>query len=178
MSECSGYISINNIDILSIPIKKLRDQIITLSQDVFVMNGTLRENLDPNNIFTDFQLLQEIKSCGLYTLLMKDGFIGDISLLELEISSSISQGQKVLISLCRSMLKVSKLILVDEINAFMDNDTSLLVDQYILSKVNAYNATLLYICHKYSMETFSNSGLCNRIIELSNGKIIKNEKIS
>jgi ABC-type multidrug transport system fused ATPase/permease subunit len=98
-----GYISIDNVDISKINIKFLRKNITIISQDSLIFEGTLRQNIDPLNMYTDAQIqntLQKVEfpnSKGLNFQVEANG-------------ANISKGEKQLISLARALLKRSIII--------------------------------------------------------------------
>lgn len=95
----------------------------------------------------------------------------NMSLLNMKIQDngqSLSFGQKQLICLARTLLKPSKLILVDEATSSIDEETEKLVYRVLKAKAIEYKATVLCVCHKVEA-AFE---LCDTVVEMRDGQVI------
>ena len=98
-----GYINIDGEDVSKINIKHLRNSITIISQDSLIFEGTLRQNIDPLDQYTDTQIEMALhkvefpEAKGLKYNVEGNG-------------SNLSKGEKQLISLARALLKKSIIV--------------------------------------------------------------------
>jgi ATP-binding cassette, subfamily C (CFTR/MRP), member 1 len=105
----AGHITIDGIDISTIPRQEIRSKIVGVSQDAFLLKGSVRLNADPTRVQSDEAILSALKSVQLLaTVEEKGGLDADIDELYL------SHGQKQLFSLARAMLRPSTILILDE----------------------------------------------------------------
>jgi ABC-type multidrug transport system fused ATPase/permease subunit len=144
ISLSGGSIIIDGVDIAEIGLADLRTKLTIISQDPILFSGDLRSNLDPLNENDDSKLWDAIKSVHLLESFQKnETFIQDNSTLTEngvksqevdqnetslvykidEKGENLSQGQRQLICLARSLVQTNKIIILDEATAFVDNDT-------------------------------------------------------
>lgn len=89
-----------------------------------MFTGTIRYNIDPLHLSSDDSILSLLVSAGLSHLKDRSDvpYLKDI--LSIEISGdNLSSGEKSLICICRAILKRSKIIILDEATANVDNKT-------------------------------------------------------
>ena len=133
-------------------------------QDTWLFEGTVRENL-VNNLsdVTDEQLNRVCRACGLdkFVRSLPDGF--DTVLSE---STSISAGQKQLLTIARAMLQNAPMLILDEATSSVDTRTELLI-QRAMDKLTE-NRTSFVIAHRLS--TIKNADL---ILVMKDGDIIE-----
>ena len=115
-------------------------------QDTWLFEGTVRENLVYNlSDVTDEQLNRVCRACGLdkFVRSLPDGF--DTVLSE---STSISAGQKQLLTIARAMLQNAPMLILDEATSSVDTRTELLI-QRAMDKLTE-NRTSFVIAHRLS----------------------------
>ena len=133
-------------------------------QDTWLFEGTVRENLVYNLLdVTDEQLNRVCCACGLdkFVRSLPNGF--DTVLSE---STSISAGQKQLLTIARAMLQNAPMLILDEATSSVDTRTELLI-QRAMDKLTE-NRTSFVIAHRLS--TIKNADL---ILVMKDGDVIE-----
>ena len=122
----SGRVLIDGHDISKVKFDNIRDCIAVMTQDPFLFTGTIRENLlYGNENVTDDEMKAAARLLGAeeFILSEKDGYDQKIT------GSSLSQGQRQLIALVRTLLKNPKILILDEATSAIDTKTELLVQK-------------------------------------------------
>ena len=133
-------------------------------QDTWLFEGTVRENLVYNLPgVTDAQLETVCRACGLdkFVHSLPEGF--DTVLSE---STSISAGQKQLLTIARAMLQNAPMLILDEATSSVDTRTELLI-QRAMDQLTE-NRTSFVIAHRLS--TIKNADL---ILVMKDGDVIE-----
>lgn len=105
----SGSISIDGIDLSTIPREEIRSRVTGVAQDPFLIKGTVRLNADPNGTATDDDIRSTLRSVQLLSIVEEKGSL-DADIEEMH----LSQGQKQLFCLARAMLRHSSILILDE----------------------------------------------------------------
>ncbi|OBT51212.1 hypothetical protein VE04_08393, partial [Pseudogymnoascus sp. 24MN13] len=115
LSIRSGSITIDGVDISSIPRAVVRSRITTIPQDPVFLPGSIRSNLDPHCCSNDEAITTALFRVGLWTVVeTHEGLNTDIAQLPL------SHGQKQMLCLARAMLAKSTILILDEATSSMD----------------------------------------------------------
>ena len=158
-----GKIKIDEIDIQNIDLDFLRQSISIVPQDTFIIEGTLRDNIDPLNQYTNNEILTILNDLALFTNLDNN------DKLNLEIKEggkNLSNGQKQLICFARALIKGNKIIILDEATSSLDIET----EKIIQENMNKYfkNDTIIMITHHIHMvKNFK------KIIVIDQGRIVE-----
>ncbi|CAF3680029.1 unnamed protein product [Rotaria sordida] len=160
-----GHIIIDNIDIGTIGLDDVRRRISIIPQDPILFTGTMRNNLDPFGLYSDVEIWNALEQVQLKKLVRDMMFNGLHSLVS-ESGSNLSVGQKQLVCLARAILKKSKILVIDEATANVDNVTDELIQRAIRDKFK--ECTVLTVAHR--LRTVIDS---DRIMVLSNGRLVE-----
>ena len=142
LEPTTGKIFIDDIDITKIGLSLLREIITVIPQDPTLIEGTLRENLDPAGNFTDDEMTFNMNLIGLAYLLTNDGLDFEVK----EDGKNLSTGEKQLICMVRAILRKSKIIVMDEATSSVDYNTEKLIQKTILN--NLKGSTIITIAHR------------------------------
>jgi len=161
----SGRIFINDIDIRKLDSAVFRDKMALVMQEPFLFSGTIRANIFDNaHRFTEQEVQEIIDAANCRTLIQRlpDG-------LETVLTgggTSISSGERQLISIARAFARNPQLILFDEATSYIDSQTELWIQQALEKLMK--NRTALIIAHRLSTVRHA-----DRIIVLNRGRIIE-----
>ena len=142
-----GAILLDGIDIREIPLSFLRKNIGMVSQNVFLFDGTVRDNIAygaPDA--TDEEIAEAAKKANIYEDIMalEHGFDTHVG----ERGVKLSGGQKQRVAIARVFLKNPKLLILDEATSALDNATEMQV-QAALEKLSV-GRTVLVVAHRLS----------------------------
>ena len=156
-----GTITIDGKDLQNINLDFLRKKITIIPQEPFLIEGNLRDNLDPLNNYSDEELLNIINDFCLFPKADNK--------LNIEIKEggqNLSTGEKQLICLARGIIKKNKIFIMDDAANFIDDDT-INIFYYVMKKY-LKSATVVMITHNIEMVKD-----CNIIYCIDNGQIVE-----
>ncbi len=155
----NGRITIDGVDISTIPRDIIRQRLVTLPQDPLILVGTVRFNSDPLGRATDEAIISALTDVGLWPALQERGG------LDAEVTAtSLSKGQQQLFALARAMLQNAKVMLLDEPTSNIDPETDATIQR--LLKERCAGCTVLTVAHR--MDTILDSDI---IVVLDEGKV-------
>ncbi|MBE0662247.1 MAG: thiol reductant ABC exporter subunit CydC [Bacteroidales bacterium] len=157
----SGIISIGGTDIRNLEAYKLRSLFAVVSQDAYIFNRTLRENLlIAKPTATDGELTEVLNKVGLNT------FANDLNLNAGNFGARLSGGERQLLALARALLKDAPIWIFDEPTANLDVKTERKVLDAIWA--TAGHRTMIMITHRLlDMEKV------DQIIVMNRGEIVE-----
>lgn len=161
----SGTILVDGIDIRKITLSSLRGQISFVSQDIFLFNGTVKDNiLYGRQNATGEEIIEAAKAANAHEFIMElpEGYDTKVG----ERGVKLSGGQKQRISIARAILKDAPILILDEATSSVDTQTEKLI-QDALNKLKE-NKTTVVIAHRLS--TIQEA---EQIIVLKEGEILE-----
>jgi ABC-type multidrug transport system fused ATPase/permease subunit len=161
----SGRITIDGQDISAVSLESLRAQISVVSQEAFLFNGTVRENiLYGNPAAAEEQLLAASRAANCHEFIahLPQGYDARVG----ERGVKLSVGEKQRISIARALLKNAPILVLDEATASVDTATEKLI-QEALEHLMA-NRTSFVIAHR-----LSTIGKADQILVLRHGEIVE-----
>jgi ABC-type multidrug transport system fused ATPase/permease subunit len=161
----SGRITIDGHDIGGISLDSLRRQISIVSQEAFLFNGTVRENILYGKLdATEEELLAAARAANCHEFISRlpQGYDSRVG----ERGVKLSVGEKQRVSIARALLKDSPILILDEATASVDTGTEKLI-QEALERLMAHRTSFV-IAHRLS--TIRNA---DQILVLREGQIIE-----
>ena len=134
-----------------------------IQQNVFVFNATIRDNITMFRDFPEEQIDEAIRLSGLSALVEEKG----ADYLCGENGSGLSGGEKQRISIARSLLKKSQVLLVDEATAALDTETAYQVSGAILGLKDVTSIVVTHSLDEGLLKQYDG------IITLKNGAIVE-----
>ena len=162
LEATSGQILIDDIDISLIGLSLLRSIITVIPQDPTLIEGSLRENLDPVEKFDDESMIECLKSIEMDYILKDNG----LNFMIKENGDNLSAGERQLICMARAMIRKSKIIIMDEATSSIDYNTEQLIQKAILTTLK--DSTVITIAHR--IKTILEY---DRILVFEQGKLIE-----
>lgn len=158
-----GSISYDDIELRDISSSSLYDIQSIIQQNVFVFNAAIRDNITMFGEFDDDEVTRAINLSGLSVLIEKRGE----EYLCGENGNGLSGGEKQRISIARSLLKKSQVLLVDEATAALDAETAYQVSSSI---IGLEGVTAIVVTHSLDEALLKQY---DGILTLKNGSLIE-----
>ncbi|KAL3955484.1 hypothetical protein ACCO45_011047 [Purpureocillium lilacinum] len=187
----SGEILFDGVDITKVPRHRLRASLTIIPQEAVLFSGTVESNLDPTGLIPHEKLETALENCkGIAS------FSGDTTDVETGVEDgedatsedrrnqaitlstevdargeNFSHGQRQVLSLCRALIRKSKLMLLDEATASMDYETDRGIQQVLRNELEEFNdgRTLVTIAHRLRTIIDYDS-----VVVMSAGRVIEN----
>jgi len=158
-----GAIYIGKTDIRKIPLKELNSTVAYVSQDNYLFDDTIRNNIRMGRLdATDKEVEVVAKKSGCHDFIM--GLEKGYETIAGGAGGHLSGGERQRISIARAMLKNAPIIILDEATAYTDPESEAVIQRAISKLVEG--KTLIVIAHRLS--TISDS---DKILVVSAGKI-------
>ena len=143
----------------------MRKEIAVVLQDVFLFNGTVRDNITLRNPqISDDMLFRATKAIGIHEYIMR--LPGGYDFNVMERGSTLSMGQRQLLSFARAVLYDPSILILDEATSSVDVESEILIQKAIDTLVAGRTAVV--IAHR-----LSTIRKANLILVLDKGEIIE-----
>lgn len=141
-----GEILIDGININDVRKEDLRKNIGVVLQDVFLFSGTIRDNIKLNKDISDEEIIKISKYVNADPFIQK--LPGKYDEPVMERASTLSSGQRQLLSFARTLVYEPKILVLDEATANIDTETELLIQDAVKKLING--RTSIAIAHRLS----------------------------
>lgn len=161
----SGRITIDGQDISGVSLESLRAQISVVSQEAFLFNGTVRENILYGRLdATEKELIAASKAanCDEFITRLPHGYDSRVG----ERGVKLSVGEKQRVSIARALLKNAPVLILDEATASVDTATERLIQEALERLMQ--NRTSFVIAHR-----LSTIRKADQILVMQHGQIIE-----
>ena len=159
-----GKLFLDDYDVTDLKLKQLRSNIALVPQEGYLFTETLTENIRYGNPNASINKVQESANEARMSEDIR-GFPDGFKTLVGERGITLSGGQRQRTALSRALLIDSKIIVLDDALASVDNKTASAILQTIK---NQFNKTVLMISHQLSA-----AASCDRILVMNDGEIIQ-----
>ncbi len=160
-----GRILVDGTDIRDIRFASLRKSIGIVQQDVFLFNGSIRDNILYGRLdATEDEMITAAKRANIhdYVMTLPDGYDTEVG----ERGVKLSGGQKQRISIARVFLKDPAILILDEATSALDNTTEIMIQQALDELCKG--RTTIVVAHRLS--TIKNA---DEIAVIDGGKVIE-----
>ncbi len=162
ITEYNGEVLIDELELRKYSVSSVREKIGMVSQDVFIFNDTLRNNLliaKPDA--TDQELIEALKKAKAdFVFELEEGLDTVLG----EKGSRLSGGERQRISIARIFLKDPDILIFDEATSALDVET----EELVMEEISNYfkDKTVILITHRLKLLE-----IADRIVVMENGKI-------
>ena len=159
----NGTVKLDGTDIRKIPLSQLMDNIAYISQDNYLFDETVLENIRMGKpSATDEEVYQAARDCGCYDFILnlENGFHTVVG----GAGGHLSGGERQRIAIARAMMKNAPIIILDEATAYADVENEAIMQEAIAKLITG--KTLLVIAHRLSTITDADN-----IVVVEDGKI-------
>ena len=163
--DYEGDILIDNNNINNIFSSDLYKNMSMIQQNVFMFDDTIKENIKLFANYSDDEVLNICNRVGLSNLIssLPDGINSNVG----ENGNKLSGGEKQRVSIARSLINNTKILILDESTSALDNETAYNLEKSLLSMGDL---TLIVVTHKLIKNILLNY---DEIIVMKNGLVIE-----
>ena len=165
-SATSGQITIDGVDIADLTLLNLRKHIALVSQDIVLLNDTIRANISfgEASAASDAQVRQAAIAAHAWEFISKlpNGLDTPVG----ENGATLSGGQRQRIAIARALLKNAPILILDEATSALDTESERMVQDALASLMR--NRTTLVVAHRLS--TIEGADL---ILVMDQGRIVE-----
>ena len=160
----NGGIFVNGYDLREYDLHSILNKLGYVSQDTFIYNATIRENISFGGTYSDEQIIESAKKLNIHTYIanLPEGYesmVGDQGL-------KLSGGEKQRIAIARALVRNPEILVLDEATSNLDNESEAIVQDSI--NLVSENITTFIIAHRLS--TIKKA---KKIYVMSGGRIVE-----
>ncbi|KAF9876316.1 ABC transporter [Colletotrichum karsti] len=137
----SGTITIDGVDLSTVPHENVRSRLVAVPQESYVFDGSIRLNVDPSERATDAEIVEVLERVRLWDKVEERG--GLDAVID---DGFFSQGEAQLLVFARAMLRRGRVLILDEVTSSLDDESSRVVDEVLRSRFRDW--TIIAIAHK------------------------------
>jgi ATP-binding cassette subfamily B protein len=160
-----GRITLDGVDVRDVPLAELRRAIGYVGQDVFLFQGTIRENLAygrPDATDEELERAARLAEAHEFITALPDGYDTMVG----ERGQKLSGGQRQRLSIARAILKDPPVLVLDEATSAVDNETEAAIQRSL--ELVGRDRTVVVIAHRLSTVRHA-----DRIHVLAEGRIVE-----
>lgn len=158
-----GSITLGGHDLKEIPLPQLYDQVAFVSQDNYLFDETVRENIrmgNPSASDAEVETVAKAAGCDRFIRSLKNGYETVVG----GGGAHLSGGERQRIAIARAMLKNAPVVILDEATAYIDPENEAVIQQAVARLVEG--KTVIVIAHRLSTITDA-----NQIFIVADGRI-------
>ena len=160
-----GSVSIDGTDVRDVTLHSLRSQMGIMMQDSFIFSGTIEDNIRYGKLDADIQEIEQAAKTVMaddFISLLPDGYKTEVK----ERGSSLSEGQRQLISFARTLISDPRVLILDEATSSIDVKTERALQQGLDAMLQG--RTSFIIAHR-----LSTIRKCDKIMYIDHGGILE-----
>ncbi|MBR6577909.1 MAG: ABC transporter ATP-binding protein [Clostridia bacterium] len=161
----SGSITVDGVDITTIPKADLRRAIAIVLQDTVLFSDTIEKNIKygrEDSTDEDMKRAAHTSHADFFIDRLPEGYVTELA----ESGSNLSQGQRQLLSISRAVLADPRILILDEATSSVDTRTEMHIQKAMIALMK--NRTSLVIAHRLS--TIRDADM---IVVLNHGRIVE-----
>lgn len=159
-----GLIEIDGISVKEYDLQSLRSQIAVVLQDVFLFSGTVEENIRLSDHISRQRMEDAVRSIDAEEMIER--LPGGYQYRVMERGSSLSVGQRQIISFARALAFDPSILILDEATSSVDSETEIILQRAVDTLLQ--NRTSVVIAHR-----LSTIRRADRILVMKKGKIVE-----
>ena len=145
-----GTVTMGGINLKDIPLKQLYDQVAYVSQDIYLFNDTVMNNIRMGQMnATDEEVIAAAEASGCRQFI--EGLEKGFSTMVGQGGAHLSGGEKQRIAIARAMIKDAPIVILDEATAYIDPENEAVIQKAIGNLIR--NKTVIVIAHRLSTIT-------------------------
>lgn len=163
--DYQGKMYLDGMDVRTLPGRSVMRQFAVISQNVFVFEDTLRNNITLYDSYSDESIMEAVRKAGLEKLV--DKLENGLGYVIKEDGLNLSGGERQRISIARAFLHNRNIWIMDEATSNLDKEMAEQIGQTVL---NIPEITVIMIAHYYNEKTVAG---CDEIFRIEKGNLCR-----